>query len=320
MSDNILQELSKPFAPSAISWLPGSIKKDGTAALALAYADLRAYMNRLDEVCGLNWSVSYTPWGSKLICHLTVDGVTRSSIGEPTDESERGEIEGTVTEAQAFKRACVMFGLGRYLYTFPQSWQPIDSYKKFTKEAEAKLMQVVMSHYDRTVGKATPTTHRQPEPAGVDVDFGMGESNPFDDQTVGAQAEPAAATVDPALQKKLNILNSLGNTFYNKRKGDDAWDKKREEIAKPFGVTSSTALTGAQIDTLIAGLEKRTREIIAQMGGIPADIVTECTAFGKFAGVDSIDQARGVGLAKCLQWAKANSVPAFSAKPTTLYA
>ena len=307
MSDNILQELSKPFAPSAISWLPGSIRKDGTAALALAYADLRAYMNRLDEVCGLNWSVSYTPWGSKLICHLTVDGVTRSSIGEPTDESERGEIEGTVTEAQAFKRACVMFGLGRYLYTFPQSWQPIDNSKKFTKEAEAKLMQVVMSHYDRT-GKDAPTTHRQPEPAGADVDFGMSESN-LSDYNVRA-IMLGADTVDPALQKKLNILNSLGNTFYNKRKGDDAWDKKREELAKSQGVASSTALTGEQIDKLIAGLEKRTREIIAQMGGVPADIVTECTAFGKFAGVDSIDRAKGVGLAKCLQWAKANLVPA----------
>lgn len=313
MNEQILQELSKPFHPSVISWLPGSIKKDGTAALALAYADLRAYMNRLDEVCGLDWSVSYTPWGSKLICHLTVNGVTRSSIGEPTDESEKGEIDGTVTEAQAFKRACVMFGLGRYLYTFPQSWQPIDSYKKFTKEAEAKLTRIVADHYTRTIGQSPTVTHRQPEPTGVDtdIDFGMGEEkNPFEDPTVGASAEPQPATVDPKLQTKLNILNSLGNTFYNKSKNDKAWEAKREELAKAFGAGSSTALTGEQVDKLITGLENRVREILVQMGGVPADIVTECTAYGKFAGVDTIDKAKGVGLAKCLQWAKANLVPA----------
>lgn len=26
------------------------------------------------------WSVSYTPWGDKIICHLTVNGVTRSAV------------------------------------------------------------------------------------------------------------------------------------------------------------------------------------------------------------------------------------------------
>jgi hypothetical protein len=86
--------------------------------------------------------------------------VTRSSVGEPTDESEKGEIDGTVTEAQAFKRACVMFGLGRYLYNFPQSWQPIDEYKKFTKEAQQKLAKMVDDHYKRAMAEAQ-AQHRQ---------------------------------------------------------------------------------------------------------------------------------------------------------------
>jgi hypothetical protein len=54
----ILKELSKPFHPSHITWKPGVFNRDKNKALALAYADLRAYQNRLDEVCGMNWSVS----------------------------------------------------------------------------------------------------------------------------------------------------------------------------------------------------------------------------------------------------------------------
>jgi hypothetical protein len=108
----VLDDLRKPFHPSQITWKPGVVK--GDRALALAYADLRAYMNRLDEVCGSDWSVAYEPWGEdRLICRLTIMGVTRSSTGETTNESEKNEIGGTVAEAEAFKRASAMFGLGR---------------------------------------------------------------------------------------------------------------------------------------------------------------------------------------------------------------
>ena len=86
----VLDELRKPFHPSQITWKPGAVK--GERALALAYADLRAYMNRLDDVCGSDWSVAYEPWGEdRIICRLTILGVTRSSTGETTNESERSD-------------------------------------------------------------------------------------------------------------------------------------------------------------------------------------------------------------------------------------
>lgn len=111
--EELLQELQKPFRPGDVYWKPGSISKEGGKALALPYATLRAYQQRLDTICGLEWSVSYTPWGDRIICHLTISGVTRSSTGEPDSQAERSEIAGTSAEAQAFKRACSMFGLGR---------------------------------------------------------------------------------------------------------------------------------------------------------------------------------------------------------------
>ena len=151
MNENILNELKRPFHPSHISWKPQAITKDQTKAMACAYGDLRAYQNRLDEVCGMDWSVSYTPWGNdRIICHLTINGVTRSSSGEGDSQAERSEIGGTAAEAQAFKRAAAMFGLGRYLYELPSSWVEYDPQAKtFSDKAKAKLESIITQHYQR---------------------------------------------------------------------------------------------------------------------------------------------------------------------------
>ena len=150
MNNELLAKLSEPFHPSRISFKPGALTAKKDKALALCYADLRAYMDRLDEVCGFDWSVSYTPWGDRLICNLTVAGVTRSSTGEPDSQAERSEIAGTACEAQAFKRACAMFGLGRYLYNFPQTWVDYDATaQRFTDPAKAKLTAAIAQNYQR---------------------------------------------------------------------------------------------------------------------------------------------------------------------------
>lgn len=146
---DLLDDLRKPFHPSQITWKPGAVK--GERAMAMAYADLRAYMNRLDEVCGSDWSVAYEPWGNdRIICKLTICGVTRSSTGEMDAQDEKGGMGGTVAEAQAMKRAAAMFGLGRYLYNLPSGWADYDpATKKFTEKAKAKLMGILVQHYRR---------------------------------------------------------------------------------------------------------------------------------------------------------------------------
>mgnify|MGYP006946110877 FL=1 len=124
------------------------MKADTKQALALAYAELRAYQNRLDEVCGLDWSVSYLPWGERIICHLTIHGITRSSTGEPDGDAERREDSGVTAEEMAFKRACACFGLGRYLDNLPVLWVDYDATKEqFTESAKARLFGIVQQHY-----------------------------------------------------------------------------------------------------------------------------------------------------------------------------
>lgn len=126
--------LTEPFPASAVSWRAGSVSRDKKRAQALAYAEPRVYEDRLNDVLGPDWSCRFTSWGEqRLICELTVrfhdeDGeireITRTSSGE-FDSSDR-VAQGTAAEAQAFKRACSKFGLGRYLYDLPAAWVGYD--------------------------------------------------------------------------------------------------------------------------------------------------------------------------------------------------
>lgn len=121
MSD-IFDQLKAEFPRNAVSWRAQSMKQDGTAALALAYIDARDVMNRLDDVCGPGgWQDRYEVHGPKTICYLSVrvDGewVTKADGAGDTDvEAEKGSI------SDAFKRAAVKWGIGRYLYDLDAPW------------------------------------------------------------------------------------------------------------------------------------------------------------------------------------------------------
>lgn len=128
----LLNHLAEPFPEGTIKWRPGQTNRDKSKALALAYVDVRNYEDRLNAVCPGAWEVAFEPWGDKrIICRLTIHGTTRSSTGEEGDSP--GTISGTAAEAQAFKRACCKFGLGRHLYSFKPTWMPYDAANKRLK-------------------------------------------------------------------------------------------------------------------------------------------------------------------------------------------
>jgi len=120
----IYNKLKRPFDPKAISWRVGATSGDKTTGIALAYIDARDVMARLDEVFGLEWQCRYSHAENKTICEIgaKVDGewVWRAGGAGDTDvEAEKGAI------SDAFKRAAVLFGIGRYLYSLPNKWVPI---------------------------------------------------------------------------------------------------------------------------------------------------------------------------------------------------
>lgn len=126
----MFSELSAPFPPEAIHWRAQTVKRDGSAALALAYLDARDVMDRLDEVCGPeNWRDSYVETAKgRLICTLEIrcfgEWIAKSDgAGESDMEGEKGAISG------ALKRAAVKWGIGRYLYDLSNVWAPCESYE-----------------------------------------------------------------------------------------------------------------------------------------------------------------------------------------------
>ena len=145
LTRELMEALALPFPAEAIQWKPGATNGDKTRGLALAYVDLRHYIDRLNEVAGPDWSDDYEVQvqGTVVLCRLTICGVTRSDVGEapPNDENTA-----TTALAQAFKRACVKFGLGAYLYRLPRMWVEYDAQRKrFTDAALARLQQAVSS-------------------------------------------------------------------------------------------------------------------------------------------------------------------------------
>ena len=148
--------LAAPFAPKAISWRAQSVSNknpEAPTAMALAYIDARDVMNRLDEVCGPDgWEDSYveTPLG-RVICTIKIwcgdRWVSKSDGAGKTDvEGDKGGI------SDAFKRAAVKWGIGRYLYDMPTPWVACElfngKWSKWTPAGQAEL--------DRIAGKAAP--------------------------------------------------------------------------------------------------------------------------------------------------------------------
>lgn len=129
-----LKELKKPFPISSLKWRIGNKNKDKTKANMLVYIDSRDVMDRLDKVCGVDgWSDSYqeynkivtdTDWKTKVKsdkhfnktnCTISINTdngwVSKTDgAGDTNVEAEKG------SNSDAFKRAGVKWGIGRYLY------------------------------------------------------------------------------------------------------------------------------------------------------------------------------------------------------------
>lgn len=125
----LISRLKEEFPRDVVSWRSQSITRDGTKALALAYIDARDVMRRLDDVLGAeNWMDSYVETiKGRVICTLSLrlngEWVSKADGAGNTDvEADKGGI------SDAFKRAAVKWGVGRYLYDTPSVWVPCKTY------------------------------------------------------------------------------------------------------------------------------------------------------------------------------------------------
>lgn len=175
-----LAKLKEPFPADRISWRVGSTTKDKSKGMALAYIDARDVQDRLDEVCGVDgWQCRYVPMhDKKTVCEIGIkvgwavgntlmpttmqkvfEWVWKSDGAGDTDvEAEKGSL------SDAFKRAAVRWGIGRYLYDVESPWVEVDTYEKdgkvFVKGIKAHEYERLESLLNRS--KPSPKSQAQP--------------------------------------------------------------------------------------------------------------------------------------------------------------
>jgi len=166
-----LNKLNAPFPVDKIHWRVGVTNKKKvnppTKGIALAYIDARDVMERLDEVVGIgNWQARYTHVGSHgVVCEIGIRTYPQGKLLEydPTQPIPQIPNEwvwkangagDTAVEAtkgamsDAFKRAGVLWGIGRYLYDVENTWVNIDQWGNIDESDIEKL--------NRTLTNAEP--------------------------------------------------------------------------------------------------------------------------------------------------------------------
>lgn len=132
----LFAKLAAPFPREAVQFRVGSRNADKTRGMALAYVDARTVMDRLDEVVGpANWQDRYTHNAPIVICEIgiLIDGtwVWKADGGGASDiEAEKGAC------SDAFKRAAVRWGIGRYLYELESVWVPLVNEKQIDPKVD----------------------------------------------------------------------------------------------------------------------------------------------------------------------------------------
>ncbi len=144
--EELLARLSEPFDPDVVEWRVTNTS--GQRGQVVAYADQRAYTDRLNELfTPAGWTRDYTVQtvqnfeaprkdGKSTIITAKVmvtSKVTIHGLGAHSGTGEEWAIDEnalTRAEAQAFKRACSCFGMGRYFYDLPRTWVDLDENRR----------------------------------------------------------------------------------------------------------------------------------------------------------------------------------------------
>jgi hypothetical protein len=224
----MVEELEVPFDPSVIEWRVTNTTKGNGAprGQVIPYADQRAYTDRLNAVFSpAGWTRKYTVHTSAnfqrgkdqrivakvfVTCDLTIFGLgLHSATGEEWADDDNA---GTSAEAQAFKRACSCFGLGRYLYHFTGTWVDLDDRKR--PKTMPKLVCWATPAGWRQGQRPRPGGDRQPSKPAAEVETRSGNQSRRNEDVraaehaglvrqIEAMAEPLGRGIYRGLLKKV---------------------------------------------------------------------------------------------------------------------
>jgi len=239
----LLAELEVPFSPDQVQWRVTNTTNDKKRGQVVPYADPRAYTDRLKALFSpQGWTREYKVEtisnitrmkkgesilsGKVLVsCTVTIFGLgSHSGTGEEWADDDNGI---TSADAQAFKRACSCFGLGRYFYDVPAIWVDLDQNRQPVKPP-------VLSAW------ALPENWRKGmRPQGKN---GNGNAN-VSGRTVGSSGETAENCRRATVRRTRQTIGSSGNGLEQAgnsdglaaTKSDDELDQSIRGMEKAVG-------------------------------------------------------------------------------------
>jgi len=147
------------FASLAVPFAEQEVRSRAQGGRQVHYITARTAMNRLDGVLGPeNWWDEYVPGQNSVLCRLTIrlpDGstLTKADAGGYAGMPDSGDDDKSGF-SDAFKRAAVKFGVGRYLYR--------DGVPAFVRERESVVAPVPVSLPEPAPAPAQPTEAASP--------------------------------------------------------------------------------------------------------------------------------------------------------------
>ena len=224
-----LEKLVIPFHPDAINWRVTNKSKDGKRGCVIPYGDQRAYTDRLNETfTPAGWTRVYQVTTLSPITRMRKDKTIQTgkvivtcvvSIHDLGSHSGSGEMWAdddnamTRAEAQAFKRACSCFGLGRYFYEFSEMWVNLNNYGQ-----PVALPALPKWALPPGVVPTKRTEEQSGSPAPARAEGNKNTSRP-------AATKPATGPLDPSLTQQIEGLRrNVGDALYFEvfRKGGPA--------------------------------------------------------------------------------------------------
>ncbi len=238
------RELRRPFAANAVKFKVQATWPRGApnAALIVPYVDSRLVVERLNLVCPHLWSERFERDGSLLWCHMTIDGVTRSDVGEGY------QGKGLISDAR--KRAAVQFGVGVSLYATPKIVLKFDSgpvlRKVRTRDGESLGLTDVGERECRQLYEKWLDSHGEQAFGRVldhgDVEDSLGDAADQSPQREAAATEPTPAAAAPP---------------------EDPEQALAALLAEDHPLAAKRAEANASMVDLAAGPERRLRELRA---------------------------------------------------------
>lgn len=266
LSDYIA-DLTAPFPSDQIDLKPGALTKNKDRAMAMAYADSRVYQDRLDQVVGpAGWSVSYQVTPDGVVCTLSILDITKADVGDfPADYGEKpNENRVTTAAAQAFKRACAAFGIGRYLYNLPRTWADYDGERKLFCDPQGVVVRLYhAAGLAAFITNDLPPTNREAvngqddrsAPRRAPTPVARATQSPDPQRLATARAAlataerstaPSATTPDGASDAQLGLIARLIISLRQQAEDEADVTDAIDAIGEPFQLTDFSSLTSKE--------------------------------------------------------------------------